>query len=299
MILLTRKRLVGFVGCLGLLAAFCGAAAELQAQDKSFLWRVRSGKNTMYLLGSIHLLKKENYPLGKAIEAAFEDSKKLAFEIDLGSAEPGKMQALMFQRGVYRDGKVLSQTVAEKTYAMASERAKGLGFDMRKLDLFKPWMVAMMFTSLQMQKLGFDPRYGVDRHFFERAQAANKGVSGLESPEAQLSLFDHMTPKQQELMLLQTLRDLELFDSGVQRLLGAWKTGDEKLLEEMILGGFKEYPELYQRVMLDRNRQWLPRLESFLAQGEVCMVVVGAGHLVGKGSVIELLKERGYTVEQM
>jgi uncharacterized protein YbaP (TraB family) len=288
------------IALLGLFLAFCGSAgAELKAQEKSFLWRVRSDKNMIYLLGSIHLLKKENYPLARSIEAAFEDSKKVAFEIDLGAAEPAKAQALMFQRGVYRDGKVLSQTIAEKTYAMASERAQGLGFDMKKLELFKPWMVAMMFTSLQLQKLGFDPRYGVDRHFFERAQAANKAVSGLELPEAQLSVFDQMTPQQQERMLLQTLRDLELFDTGVQRLLSAWKTGDARLLEEMILGGFKEYPDLYQRVMLDRNRQWLPRLESFLAQSEVCMVVVGAGHLVGKGSVIELLKERGYTVEQM
>lgn len=182
---------------------------------------------------------------------------------------------------------------------MAVERAQGLGLDLRKLEPFKPWVVAIMLTALQLQKLGFDPKYGVDRHFFERAQAANKPVIGLETPESQFSVFDQMSPKQQELMLLQTLRDLELFETGVQRLLGAWNTGDEKLLEALILGGFKEHPELYQRVMLDRNRQWLPSLEGFLAQSEVHMVVVGAGHLVGQGNLIELLKQRGYIVEQM
>lgn len=293
-----HRRFVDLVAGIALLA-FVAAVSELEAQDKSLLWRVRSGENTMYVLGSIHLLKKENYPLSKAIEAAFEDAKKLAFEINLGAADPVKMQTLMIQRGFYRDGKILPQAVSEKTYAMTSERAKGLGIELRKLDMLKPWTVAMMFTTMQLQKLGFDPKYGVDRYLFERALGANKAVIGLETPEYQFSLFDQMSARQQELMLLQTLKSLELLETGLQRLISAWKSGDEKLLEELVLGGFKDYPELYQRVMLERNRQWLSRLEGFLSQGEVHLVVVGAGHVIGNGSVIELLRERGYTVEQM
>jgi uncharacterized protein YbaP (TraB family) len=293
------RRFVYLASCLALLAAFWAGVVEPQPQEKNFLWRVRSQTNTVYILGSIHFLKKENYPLNKAIESAFEAAEKLAFEIDLGASDPLKMQSAMIQQGVYRDGKLLSQTVSEKTYGLASERARALGIDLGKLDAFKPWMVAMMLTSLQLQKLGFDAKYGVDRHFLERAKNANKAVIGLETPEQQFSLFDQMSPQQQELMLIQTLRDLEIFESGVQRLLSAWKNGDEKALEELILSGFKEHPELYQRVMLDRNRQWLSRVEGFLAGSEVYMVVVGAAHLVGKGSVIELLRERGYTVEQM
>jgi uncharacterized protein YbaP (TraB family) len=294
----TVRRFVFLLSCLALLMALW-VAAEAQAQEKSLLWRVRSDHNTIYILGAVHFLKKDGYPLNKAIETAFEAAQKLVFEIDLGASDPLKMQAAMLQRGVYRDGKRLSQTVSEKTYGLASERAKGLGIDLGKLDAFKPWAIAMMLTSAHLQKLGFDPKYGVDRHFFERAQSGNKAVIGLETAEQQFGLFDQMSAQQQELMLLQTLRDLELVESGVQRLLNAWKNGNEKVLEELILGGFRDYPELYQRVMLDRNRQWLSRLEAFLAESEVYMVVVGAGHLVGKGSVIELLRERGYTVEQM
>jgi uncharacterized protein YbaP (TraB family) len=284
---------------LALIPAFLTAVSNVDAQDKTFLWRVRSAKNTVYVLGSIHLLKKENYPLNKTVESAFEEAKKLAFEIDLGSVEPEKMQRLMIQRGIYTDGRSLPQTISAKTYAMAAERAQALGLDLPKLDSFKPWLVAMMLTSLKLQSLGFDPRYGVDRHLFERAKAAKKAVVGLETPEEQFGLFDQLSSKQQELILVQALRDLDALDSGVQRLTDAWKKGEEKVLEELILGGFKDYPELYQRVMLDRNRQWLVHFERFLAQSEVHMVVVGAAHLVGKGSLIELLRERGYTVEQM
>jgi uncharacterized protein YbaP (TraB family) len=293
------RRLVRIATGFALFAAYLMAITEVRAQDKSLLWRVRSSSNTVYILGSIHLMKKENYPLNKALEAAFQDAKKLAFEIDLRAAEPEKLQHMMVERGIYRDGRSLSQTVSEQTYAMASERAKALGLDLKRLDLLKPWAVAMMLTSMQLQKLGFDPRYGVDRHFFERAQAANKTIIGLETPEEQFRLFDQMSLPQQERMLVQALNDLSVLDTGLQRLLTAWKSGDEKLLEDLILGGFKDYPELYQRVMLDRNRQWLGQLEGFLAQTEVHMVIVGAAHLVGKGSVIELLRQRGYTVEQM
>jgi uncharacterized protein YbaP (TraB family) len=296
---LKSTRFVGRSAGFVLLAAFWTTIAELEAQDKSFLWRVRSTSNIVYILGSIHLMKKENYPLNPTIETAFGDAKKVAFEIDLRAAEPATMRHLMIERGIYRDGRGLSQTISDKTYAMAAERAKTLGLDLKTLDRLKPWVVAMMLTSMQLQKLGFDPRHGVDRHLFDRAQTASKPVIGLESPEDQFRVFDQMPPEQQELMLVQALKDLSVLDTGLQRLLAAWKSGDERSMEELIVGGFKDYPELYQRVMLDRNRRWLGRLEDFLAQTEVHMVVVGAAHLVGRGSLIELLRQRGYTVEQL
>jgi uncharacterized protein YbaP (TraB family) len=282
-----------------ILVVLGGGAAPLRAQDKSFLWRVQSDKNTVYILGSLHLLKKDNYPLNRKIEAAFERSSKIVFEVDLRAMEPEKTTALLAERGMYRDGTTLAQKVSQDTYALASERAKGLGIDIRALSQFKPWVVALTLSQLKLQKIGLDPRYGVDRHFFRRARDVNKTTLALESSEAQLALFDQMSDQQQELMLRQTLKDLNQLDSGLDRLVAAWLAGDTRMLEELLLGGFKEFPELYQRLMVERNRKWIPQLERFLAEREVHMVIVGAGHLVGKESVIELLRERGYTVEQL
>ncbi|HWO42716.1 MAG TPA: TraB/GumN family protein [Candidatus Eisenbacteria bacterium] len=281
----------------GLALATTAPATRLEA--KSLLWRARSDQGTLYVLGSIHLLRKEDYPLSPAIEAAFAEARTVAFEVDFGATEPLKLQTLMAQRGVYRDGRTLPQAISEGTYAMAAERAKQLGIDIKTLHPFKPWMVALTLTSAQLQKLGFDPKYGVDRHLFERARAAEKAVIGLETPEEQFSLLDAMPPKQQEAMLLQTMKDLERIEHSVHRLIAAWKAGDQSVMEDLVLAGFKEYPDLYQRVMLDRNRRWLARLEAFLTQSETTLVVIGAGHVVGKGNVIELLRERGYRMEQL
>lgn len=284
---------------LGFLLVLIGAGERLDAQEKSFLWKVQSDKNTIYILGSIHFMKKENYPLKTAVEQAFESVNKLVFEIDLQSAEPEKMQGIMLQQGINRGGKNLQDVVSKGTYSLVAQRVKEMGLDIRALASFKPWVVALTLTSFKLQQLGFDPKYGVDRYFFDRAQAANKQIIGLETFEYQFSLLDQLSPRIQELMLLQTLKELDVLDKGLNLLVRSWLSGGSQELEGLMLGSFKEYPELYQRIILDRNQRWLSQIEKFLSQGEVYMVVVGAGHLVGKGSVIELLRERGYRIEQL
>lgn len=299
MIQIRNRPIARLIWQLGFLVVLIGAGERLDAQEKSFLWKVRSDKNTVYILGSIHFMKKENYPLKTAVEQAFESVNKLVFEIDLQSAEPERMQGIMLQHGINRDGKSLEDVVSNKTYSLVAQRVKAMGLDIRALSSFKPWVVALTLTSLKLQQLGFDPQYGVDRYFFDRAQAANKQTIGLETFEYQFSLLDQLPPRIQELMLLQTLKELDVLDKGLNLLVRSWLSGGSQELERLMLGSFKEYPELYQRIILDRNQRWLSQIEKFLSQGEVYMVVVGAGHLVGKGSVIELLRERGYRIEQL
>ena len=299
MIQIRNRPIARLIWQLGILLVLIGAGERLDGQEKSFLWKVQSDKNTVYILGSIHFMKKENYPLKKAIEQAFQSVKKLVLEIDLQSAEPEKMQGMMLQHGINRDGKSLEDVVSNETYSLVAQRVKEMGLDIRALSSVKPWVVALTMTSLKLQQLGFDPQYGVDRYFFEKAQAAHKGVAGLETVEQQFSLLDQLSLQFQELMLRQTLKALDTLDKGVDQLVRSWLSGDSQILEGLVLGSFKEYPELYQRIMFDRNRRWFLQIEKFLSQGEVYMVVVGAGHLVGKGSVIELLRERGYRIEQL
>lgn len=276
-----------------------GAGAMLRAEEKSFLWKVRSEKNTLYLLGSVHFLKKEHYPLKKVVETAFERSQKLVLEIDLGKTEPQKAQREMLTRGMNTGGATLDKSVSPETLALVEKRARELRIGVQGLNHFKPWLVALTISTLKLQQLGFDPNYGVDRYFFERAKKDEKEISGLESFEYQLNLFDRLSAREQERMLLQTLKDLDLLEKGVDRIIQAWTNGNSEALESLLLGSFKEYPEIYQKIMYDRNRQWLPRIEGFLSQNEITMVVVGAGHLIGRGGLVDLLKERGFAVEQM
>jgi uncharacterized protein YbaP (TraB family) len=281
-----------------LLAPFAGSG-QLSAQEKSFLWKVRSEGNSIYILGSIHFLKKENYPLKKSIEQAFDASKKLVLEIDLQSVTPQKTQQVTLEKGLFRDGTTLQQSVAKETYDLTEQRARELGIDLRAMNPLKPWLVALTLTTMKLQKLGFDPGYGIDRHFAERARRSGKSTGGLETMEFQLGLFDGMPRRDQEMMLRETLKELDRLDQGVEQIVQLWLKGDVGSLEEWLLAGMREYPEVHEKVIVERNRRWLPQIEKMIAQGEIAMVIVGAAHLVGREGVIELLKQRGYMVEQL
>ena len=274
-------------------------AGQLSAQEKSFLWKVNSNQNSLYILGSIHLLNKEAYPLNQRIENAFDKSKKLILEIDLRSANPEKMQQLMLQKSATADGTLLQQNVSAETYKTVSTRAKELGIDIRLLSPFKPWAVAMTMAAMKLQRLGFDPQLGIDRYFAERAKRSNKRTDGLETAEFQLDLFDQFSAKEQELLLRQSMNEMDHVERNVTEIVQSWKSGDVGAVERHLLVGMRDYPEIHQKIIDDRNRRWLPQIESLLAaRDDNAMIVVGAAHLVGKNGVIELLKARGYSVEQ-
>jgi uncharacterized protein len=282
-----------------LLAAVFALFGESRAQEKSFLWQLQSDKGNIYILGSIHLLKRENYPLNPTIEKAFDSTKKLVLEIDLKSADSATVQRLTLEKGLHRNGKTLQQNISAETYTLAAKRAQELGIDIRALSPLKPWVVALTMTSLQLQKLGFDPNSGVDRYLAGRATKAGKPMVGLETAAFQIGLMDQLSASDQESMLRQSLREMDLLEKGLDQIVRSWVAGDVPALEELLLKAMREYPAVHQKIIVDRNRRWLPEIERMIERGESALVVVGAAHLVGKEGVIELLKARGYTLEQM
>ncbi len=292
------RRIIGMGLSLVLLFVFFAAAGEVRAQDKSFLWMIQSDKSNIYILGSVHVLKKENYPLNQTIEKAFDSAQKLVLEIDLKSEDAAAVQRVALEKGINRD-RTLQQNVAPETYGLAEKRAQELGIDIQALSPLKPWVVALTMTALQLQRLGFDPNYGVDRYLAERAVKSGKTIVGLETVAFQIGLIDQLPASDQESMLRQSLKEMDLLDRGLEQIIRAWSTGDVTTLEGLLLSGMREYPAVHQTIIVDRNRRWLPRIEKMIEQGESALITVGAAHLVGKDGVIELLRARGYTVEQM
>lgn len=282
-----------------MLALALGALIEARgaaAQEKSLLWRISDGKNSAFVLGSIHYLRKENYPLSKAILDALEASNTLVLEIDL-NADGGTVQRAILAKAAYADGSTLAQNVAPETYQLATQRATELGLDMRILQPMKAWFVALNLVAIKLQSLGVDASAGVDRYLAARAKAAGKPTRGLETLEFQIGLLDQLSKTDQELMLRETVRELDLLDKNFDDIVQSWKRGDAEALTALLLAGMKEYPEIYQKVIVERNRRWVPEIEKFVQQGGV-MVTVGAAHLLGPDGVIEILKAKGYSVEQ-
>ena len=152
---------------------------------------------------------------------------------------------------------------------------------------------------LKMQKMGFDPNHGLANHFYDKAETEGKKGVGLESIEFQIDLFDSLAAANPNDFVARTLADLEMLEEEVEDLLKAWTTGDIDAVGKLMAKSFEGYPEFYKTFVLDRNERWLKTLNGLLEKPKTHMVVVGAGHLPGKGGLLELLEKKGYTVEQL
>lgn len=275
-------------------------AASLQAAPaRNFLWKAtsRSG-GTVYLVGSVHLLAKDSYPLNPALETAFKESDLLVEEADLG--EMGvSAQMMLLSRGMLPSSTPLDKVLSPATYALLTKRVADIGVPLEPLRLLKPWMVAQMLEVMQWQKAGFDPELGLDKYFYDQAQSSGKSVQGLETVDFQVSLFDGMTMAEQDHLLAETLKEIDTEQANMAKLMEAWKAGDAPTVERIVLSALRQEPQLYQRVLVDRNKAWLPKLEAFFARKGRTFVVVGAAHLVGPDGLISMLRAKGYTVEQM
>lgn len=267
-------------------------------ESAQILWKVQSPQNTIYLAGSIHVLQKDHYPLHHEFDDAFNASSRLIFEADLDGLSSPLAQMNMLRKGLYLNGETLPTVLSPESYVTAKAGLAGLGQQIEDFHRLKPWMVATAVMALELQKLGFESAYGVDRHFFEKAKAAGKDIQGLETVEFQLNLFDQLSPSIQEQFLLQTLEDLKNLGTQVSDMVEAWKQGNVQQLEAL-LAGMGEYPELNQALVINRNHDWLPHVERALQEKKPVFIVVGALHLLGKEGLVEALKEKGYLVQQL
>ena len=262
------------------------------------LWSTETGKNTIYLLGSLHVLRGNSFPLSKEIEEAYSDCTKVVFETNPDSVNDPAFQAQMMAHGLYAEGQTLKRNVSQQTYRLLEKKVHAVGLPVAQFDRFKPWVCALILTSMEFQRLGLDPRYGIDAHFFERAKRDGKEIVALESAEYQLGLFTKMGKTEQESFLRQTLKDLELIETMASEMVDAWRTGDGDKLSSIIRANFEEHPDMYKRFITQRNAKWASQIETLMGQDETVLVIIGAGHLVGAESIVELLRKRGHRVVQ-
>jgi len=273
-------------------------SASVDQAAKSCLWTVPSQSNKIYLLGSLHVLKQDTYPLAAEIERAYADSRKIIFETDIAAMiEPG-MQARLLELGIYPAEQNLFQHLDGTTRKLLAKKISEIGLPLEQFTRFKPWFVALTLTTLELQRLGYNPAFGVDVYFFNRAKTDGKEIGFLEPAEFQIKLLGNMAAEDQNNFLSQTLKDLEMVNQLAGDLVKSWKTGDSDRLNDLLSKSFKDYPDLHDRLLIQRNKKWIKEIEGALRKNENALFVVGAGHLVGPESVVDLLQKKGYSVKQ-
>ena len=274
-------------------------AAPAAATKKLSFWKVEGKTNAIHLLGSIHFLKRSFYPLPEPIETVFEQADTAVFEVDFEDARSPLQILKLQQAGFYEKGDSLRKHVSQKTYNELKEYLKRSGSKGDEMDQFKAWMVAVMVTGMEIQKLGYAAQDGVDQHFFARAKKEKKKIAGLETLEFQLSLFQGLTPEEEDAMLMDALQESSRFGGIVQEMVSSWERGDGPALDKLVSGEMRRFPKLYKKLLVDRNQAWIGPLEKLIKEGRNAFVVVGAAHLVGEDSVVEMLKKKGYRVTQL
>ncbi len=285
--------------------AFTGAtkAAAGDGAPKHFLWKVTGPKGVVYLLGTIHAGKADFYPLPPIIEESFEKADTLVEEVDIGEpAEAARVQQGLIETGSYPNGDAITNHLSEVTRSHLIAYVKKGGLPESAIGHMRPWLVSMLVELGKMKQMGFDPSYGLDRHFLEEAQQSHKQIGALEDAGSQLKLFTSLSEDFQDRLLLSTLVDMEKLPDVVDLLTRAWQSGDAAGIEEVIAGSARDYPQLkplMTKVLDERNTAMTAQIERFLQTPKSYFVAVGAGHLVGEQGILSQLQRKNLRVEQL
>jgi transposase len=196
----SRSALAVVIAALATATATAAAttAAQPRAGARSFMWKATGQQGAVYLVGSVHMLTKDFYPLAPALDAGFKDSDLLVEEVDLSEMLAPDTQFSLLARGMLPAGQTLDEVVSPATMALVNARVGNLGMPASALQQFKPWFLAMTLMAVEWEKAGFDAALGLDKHFYDRAQTQRKAVQGLETTEYQISRFDGLAMNQQE-----------------------------------------------------------------------------------------------------
>jgi uncharacterized protein len=284
--------------CLALAAALT-AAVSAQAPKKHFMWAItQDGAPPTYLVGSLHVLTPQYYPLDAEFDKAFSASKVLIEEIDLEQMTNPDVAMSLMAKAMLTDGRTLDQLIDADLYKEVVARAGKAGIPAIAVQRMKPWMVALAITAPALKEAGFNADLGVDKYFLDKAKKNSAERRSLETIAYQLDRLDQMSLPLQQGMLKAVIADLDTQLDNVKTIADAWANGETSTLEKLLLGSFQETPELYERLIVERNRNWVAPVEQCVQQKTACFVVVGAAHLVGPDSLVALLKQKGYTVEQ-
>jgi len=271
----------------------------LSQEGKSFLWKAQSKASTVYLLGSIHFLKKENYPLSQKIENAFEKSDVLVVEANVQDQSKMNTQAIL-EKALYPANESIADHLSPETYEFLKREAARLGLPLELINRQRPWFLSITLDAMELMKRGYDPSYGIDNYFLSKATGRKK-ILELEGLDEQLSLLSNLSDKDQELLLALSLRDLQNADQEANKLVQAWKTGDTTGMEAVVTKSLKEDPKLvpiYEKLIYERNGRIVSKIEDYLKGNGTYFVVVGAGHLIGERGIVNSLEKKGFRVEQ-
>lgn len=265
-----------------------------------FLWRFQHEDATVYLAGSVHILKQGFYPLPTQYQAAFDLSDNLVLEVDMTAITPAELQAKTMQYAVLANNQQLADVLDEGTYNALSDVTAQYGLPLSQLGPFKPGFITQQLAVLALMSVGYDPAQGVETFF--TAQAADKNVLALETLDFQLDLLMNQPLPTQTEMVRDTLAQMDEFEPFTADLITAWLSGDDEQFYQAFAAqsGTSEASKAFLHQLLDeRNVGMARQIEGYLKSRGTYFVLAGAAHYIGENSIIELLEAKGFRGERI
>lgn len=279
----------------------CSSLASA-ANDRGIFWLAEKDGHNVYLLGSVHLATADFYPLREQITRAYESSDALAVEADVIAAEGDMtLQQQIMMEAMYQGQRSLKDDLSPDTYKQLQQWLQQRQLPEPMFIRQRPAIAMITMGMVEMQARGLDPSLGIDRHFLQQAKQSSKEVVELEGVLPQLRMLNSL--ENPNLLLQQTLEQLQDIQTFIPRMTTAWKAGDSEALYQLVIAeGLDEHPEyrpLYEALFFKRNRNMARKIDSASAQFDSLFVIVGAGHLVGQQSVLEELEKHGFKLQQL
>ncbi|MDN3653486.1 TraB/GumN family protein [Thalassotalea ponticola] len=269
------------------------------ANAKSPVWKVTKGEQSVYLGGTVHVLAQADYPLPKAFDKAYQQADVLVLEMDMKQTQTLAFQQAMLTKMTFQDGRTYEDVLRPETVSRLNNYLTERQLPIAQFKKFKPSMLSITLTMLEMQRLGIGGT-GVDMYYNALGENDNKDFVFLEQGEEQVDFLAKLGAGYEDEFINYTLDDINRLGQVMSEMKQAWRTGQSKALFDLAAKDWRDtFPASYQSLIVQRNHNWIDDIESYFNSDEVELVLVGALHLVGPDGVLNMLRAKGYTIEQL
>jgi len=263
------------------------------------LWELEGTENRIRLLGSVHFLRADDYPLPDAIAAAYRQADVIVMELVVDMISPADMLRVQQELAIDPRGRRLSDLIGSDAWHKARSLASDVDIDLDLLQPYEPWFAALQVTQLRLLQLGFDGSYGIEATITRQARMDDKPLLGLETIDEQLRALDTLPAAAQRYFLVQTLEDAASIEDNLDTIITAWRQGDIETLGKLLFEGLDEQPEVYDQLLVQRNRRWAKKIIEMTDDSKNYLIIVGALHLIGEDSVQSMLGKAGIRTHRL
>lgn len=290
--------LFGLVACAAAVSASLAPLTARAETARPMMWVVKDADSTIYLFGSVHVMKAGVVWLTPELKQRFDSASDVWFEV-ADMDDTALMQKMAQAYMLDPSGQMTKGLTPEEVTRLDAELAHS-GMSSQQLMGMRKWAVGLILVTQKMQSLGYDPTAGVDLTLLRTARASGKIVHGFETGEQQMQAIAPTDEAGELAALRESLTEVDVAETDLAALLDVWVKGDEAGLVHYMVDKYKaEEPESYQRLIVARNAAWEPQIEAILKGKGTAFITVGAGHLVGPDSVIAMLRQHGVQVERL